>query len=54
VAGEGRKRAVDRRPSIVAVAAGNPGRQALVAQKAGVVVVGGEAAGDTVRQKKLW
>ena len=38
---------MDHRPSIAAEAAGNPGRQVLVARKAGAVVVAGEAAGET-------
>ena len=46
VAGEGRKRAVDHQPSIAAAAAGSPGSPVLVAQRAGAVVVVGEAAGE--------
>ena len=46
VAGEGRKRAADHRPSTAEAEAGNPGRQVLVAQKAGAVAVVGEAAGE--------
>src|SRR5271165_4223978 len=46
VAGEGRKRAADHRPSTVEAEAGNPESQALAAQKAGAVAVAGEAAGE--------
>src|SRR5271163_4520303 len=42
VAGEGRKRAADRRPLIAGAVAGNPGSQVPVAHTAGAVVVVGE------------
>src|SRR5271168_5436851 len=46
VAGEGRKRAADHRPSIAAEVGGSPGRPVLAAHTAGAVVVVGEAAGE--------
>ena len=46
VAGEGRKRAADHRPSIAAAEAGRPGSPVLAAHTAGAVVVAGEAAGE--------
>src|SRR5580692_5958817 len=46
VAGEGRRRVVDLRPSTAEGAAGSPGRQVLVAQQAVAGAVAGEAAGE--------
>src|SRR5271156_5644098 len=46
MAGVGRKRAADHRPSTAEEAAGNRGKQVLVAQQAVAGAVAGEAAGE--------
>jgi len=46
MAGEGKKRAADPRPSTAEEAAGNQEQQVLVAQKAVAGVAAGEAAGE--------